>query len=512
MGIFRDVTERKRAEEELGESLRRNQLFFDSLPSIALSIRADLSIVGSNQAAARAGAVPGQHCYATLWGFDTACPWCKAQEALQTGKPLQAEIEAAGKVWDSHWIPINSELFLHFVYDITELKEAERERAKLREQLFQAQKMEAIGTLAGGIAHDFNNILSAIIGYGEILDLFHSAECPQIKPDLQGILKAAFRAKDLVQQILTFSRKTAQDRLPLKLLPVIRESLKFLRASLPSTIEIMQSLDPEVGPVLADPTQMQQVVMNLGTNAVQSMGERGGVLEVRLTQVMIGEENGGKVLKLAPGLYARLTVKDSGHGIPPEILTRIFEPYFTTKGMGEGTGLGLAIVEGIVQGHGGVITVESGAGGGTVFQVFLPIVERNGIDLPPAAATQIPRGQGRILLVDDEPALTDMGQEILKILGYEVEALTSSTTALEHFRQHPLRYDLAILDLTMPQMTGAELAREILQIRPDLPIILTSGFAEQLRQEESKNAGIRALLKKPFRLKTLAETINQVLG
>ena len=512
IGAMTDITPYKQAEEELSESLRRNQLIFDSLPSVALLIRADRTIVVSNQTAALAGAVPGQPCYATLWGLAAACPWCKAQEALQTGKPLQAEIEAAGKMWDSHWIPINSEFFLHFVHDITDLKEAEQERAKLREQLFQAQKMEAIGTLAGGIAHDFNNILSAIIGYGEMLDLFHSAQCPQIKPDLQEILKGALRAKDLVQQILTFSRKSKQARMPLNILPVIKESLKFLRASLSSTIEIIQSLDPKVGPVLADPTQIQQVVMNLCTNAAHAMRHRGGVLEVRLTEVVIGEGNGGKGLKLPPGLYARLTVKDSGHGIPPKILPKIFDPYFTTKGRGEGTGLGLAVVRGIVQSHDGAITVESESGAGTVFQVFLPILERDRIDLPPATITRIPRGQGRILLVDDETALTDASQKILINLGYEVEALSSSVTALEHFRQHPQSYNLAILDLTMPQMTGLELAQKIRQIRPDLPIILASGFAEQLSQDKLKKAGIRELLKKPFLVETLAETINQVLG
>jgi PAS domain S-box-containing protein len=510
--IAQDITERKRAEEELGESLRRNQLIFDSLPSVALLTRADLTIVVSNKTAALAGAVPGQPCCSTLWGLVAACPWCKAQEALQTGKSLQAEIEAAGKVWNFHWIPINSELFLHFVYDITELKEAEQERAKLREQLFQAQKMEALGTLARGIAHDFNNILSAITGYTEMLELSHSSECPQIKSNLQKILKVAFGAKDLVQQIHTVSGKTTKDRNPINLLLVINESLKLLRASLPSTIGIIQSLDPKVGPVLADPNQMQQVVMNLCTNGAHAMRDRGGVLEVRLTEVVIGEGNGGKVHEPPPGLYARLTVKDSGHGIPPEILDRIFDPYFTTKGRGEGTGLGLAVVKGIVQSHGGAITVESAPGGGTVFLVLLPLLERNGIDLPTVTTNQIPKGQGRVLFVDDEPALSDIGQQILKILGYEVEALTSSTTALEHFRQHPLWYDLAILDLTMPQMTGLDLAREILQIRPDLPIILASGLGEQLSQEELKEAGIRELLKKPFRVETLAKTIKKVLG
>jgi len=509
--IAQDITERKRAEEEWDERLRRNQLIFDSLPNIALLTRADLTIVASNKTAALAGAVPDQPCYATLWGLAAACPWCKAQEALQTGKPLQAEIEAAGKVWDYHWIPINSEHFLHFFHDITKLKEAKQERAKLRDHLFQAQKMEALGTLARGIAHDFNHILSVIIACTEMLKLSPSSEFPQIKSNLEKILKVAFRAKELLQQIQTFSGKTTKDRNPINLLLVINESLKLLRPSLPSTIEIIQSLNPKVGPVLADPTQMQQVVMNLCSNAAHAMRDRGGVLEVRLTEVVIGEENGAKVIKLAPGLYARLTVKDSGQGISPEILDRIFDPYFTTKRRREGTGMGLAVVEGIVQGHGGKITVESKPRGGTVFQVFLPILERDEIDLPPVTTTQIPKGQGRILFVDDEPSLSDIGQQILKILGYEVDALTSSTFALEHLLQHPRRYDLAILDSTMPQMTGLELAREILRISPDLPIILLSGLPEELSQEELKEAGIRELLKKPFRVETLAKTIKKVL-
>lgn len=397
------------------------------------------------------------------------------------------------------------------IKDITERKQAEEAKLKLEAQLRQAQKMEAIGTLAGGIAHDFNNILGAIIGYGEMIQMFRTPSDQKVRRDVDEILRAAFRAKDLVQQILMFSRRVDQDRKPIQLQMIIKESLKFLRASLPSTIEIRRSLDPEVGPVLADPTQMQQVVMNLCTNAAHAMGKKGGVLEVRLSEMVVGEESEGTI-KLAPGLYAQMTVKDNGHGIPPEILDRIFDPYFTTKEMGEGTGLGLAVVEGIIQSHGGAIKVESEPGVGTVFHIFIPLVERSEITLPSAAATPIPKGEGRVLFVDDEPTLADLGRRILARLGFAVEAMTSSTAALEEFLQNPQRYDLAILDLTMPQMTGVELARKLLQIRPDLPIILSSGFADKIRHEDLREMGIREVVTKPWSLRTLAETIKKALG
>ena len=398
------------------------------------------------------------------------------------------------------------------IKDITERKQAEAAKLRFEAQLRQAQKMEAIGTLAGGIAHDFNNILSAVIGYAEMIQMFHKSEDPEVRRDVGEILKASLRAKDLVQQILTFSRRAEQDRRPIKLPPIIKESLKFLRASLPSTIEIRQFLDPGVGPVLADPTQMQQVVMNLCTNAAHAMQAQGGILEVRLSETVIGKENKKETPRLTSGVYAHLQVQDNGHGIPPDILGRIFDPYFTTKEIGEGTGLGLAVVEGIIRSHRGAITVESEPGTGTVFHVFIPLVERSEITLPTAASTLIPKGQGRVLFVDDEPALADLGQEILENLGYEIKALTSSTAALEHFRQQPQQYDLAIVDLTMPQMTGVELARELLQIRPGFPIILASGSADKIRLEEIMEMGIREVIIKPWSVLALAEAIKKALG
>ncbi len=341
--------------------------------------------------------------------------------------------------------------------------------------------------------------------------MFHPSLDPQISREVGQILKAALRAKDLVQQILAFSRRGEQDRKAIKLQLIIKESLKFLRASLPSTIEIRQFLEPEVGPVLADPTQMQQVVMNLCTNAAHAMREKGGLLEVRLSEKVVGEEGAAEPPKLGPGLYAQLTVKDNGHGIPPDILGRIFDPYFTTKEMGEGTGLGLAVVEGIIQSHGGAIAVESEPGVGTVFHVFIPTVEKSETALPSETPMPLIKGEGRILFVDDEPDLTDLGQTILKKMGFEVEALTDSAAALEKFLQNPQHYDLAIVDLTMPQMTGRELARKLLEIRPDLPIILSSGFAEKIHPEEVKQMGIREVIMKPWSVSALAGAINKVL-
>jgi len=523
IGVMTDITLRKQTEEELIRAKEEWELTFNSVPHLIAILDTQHRIVRANQAMVAKLGIPleeavGRKCFEIVHKTTVSPQFCPHTRLLADGMEHTVEIleenlggyflVTVSPLHDSQGNLLGS---VHIARDITERKLAEEAKLKFEAQLRQAQKMEAIGTLAGGIAHDFNNILGAIIGYGEMIQMFHTSIDPKVKKDVDEILRAAFRAKDLVQQILTFSRRADQDRKPIQLQMIIKESIKFLRATLPSTIEIRQFLDPEVGPVLADPTQMQQVVMNLCTNAAHAMRQEGGVLEVSLSKVVVskGEK---ETLKLVKGPYAKMMVKDSGHGIPPEVLERIFDPYFTTKGMGEGTGLGLAVVEGIIQSHSGAITVESEPGIGTVFQVLIPVVERSEITFPSETPTPIPKGEGQILFVDDEPSLAHLGQGLLTQLGFEVDAFSSSTAALAKFCQNPQRYDLAIVDLTMPQMTGVELARKLLQIKPDLPIILSSGFADQISHEKLRGMGIRDFIIKPWSVRPLAVTIKKVLG
>lgn len=393
--------------------------------------------------------------------------------------------------------------------DVTELKKAADANRTLEIQLQQAQKMEAIGTLAGGIAHDFNNILTAIIGYAEIAKLRLPGES-RARESLEEVLRASDRAKDLVGQILSFSRQGQQQLLPAQIGPIVKEALKLLRASLPSTIEINQNIDPDAGVVKADPTQIHQVLMNLCTNALHAMQERGGILSVSLRNSMVDEVFASRHPGLEPGLYVKLHVQDTGYGIAPEVLDRIFEPYFTTKKTGEGTGLGLAVVHGIVKSHGGVITVSSHRGEGTAFDVFLPVIEGDELPLQ-QQSEEMPRGDERILFVDDEQALVHLAKEMLEFLGYRVMTCTSGVEALQAFRSMPDDFDLVITDLTMPHLTGEGLAQEILSLRKDIPIILCTGFKQKMTERHVKEIGLRALLMKPLTMKEMAETIRSVL-
>ncbi|MBU4427119.1 MAG: PAS domain S-box protein [Desulfobacterales bacterium] len=380
------------------------------------------------------------------------------------------------------------------------------EQTRLEIQLRQAQKMEAIGTLAGGIAHDFNNILSAIMGYTE-LSMLEIPDQSFIVDNLNEILKASHRAKDMVRQILAFSRQDKQERIPIQLIPIVKEALKMLRGSLPTTIEISQHIDNGKGIVEADVTQIHQVLMNLSTNAAHTMREKGGILDISLTDVDVTVGEAARHADLRQGPYVRLTVSDTGEGIAKEVMERIFEPYFTTKEKGVGTGMGLAVVHGIVKDHRGAITLESKPGKGSTFNVYIPRIEK-GVT-PEHEATEIfPTGRERILFVDDEQVLVEIGKQMLERLGYEVTTRTSSIEALELFRVKPYQFDLVITDMTMPNMTGDKLAKEIMGIRADIPIVLCTGYSERIGRESAEKMGIRGFVMKPLSMNGLANAIR----
>ncbi|MDG4475515.1 PAS domain S-box protein [Thiovibrio frasassiensis] len=381
------------------------------------------------------------------------------------------------------------------------------ERKNMEAQLCQAYKMEAIGTLAGGIAHDFNNILAAILGYTELARLeIGKAEHPA-QQSLQEVLKAGLRAKDLVQQILAFSRKSEQEMGGVQIAPLVKEALKLLRALIPTTIEMKQEISEDLWDILADPTQIHQVIMNLCTNAVQAMEPDGGVLFVRLQNV---DNTSTGRRDLGPGCYVQLSVSDSGMGIEPELQKRIFDPYFTTKGLGRGTGMGLAVVHGIVKSHHGLIQMESVPGQGTTFQVFFPRAEKTST-VECVSTAEIPTGTERILLVDDEPSLADVGKRLLEKYGYAVTAKYSSLEAYEAFRCNPADFDLLITDLTMPDLTGLELAREVRAISPQMPIILCSGNNQKVEDAVLQEAGISASVLKPLTGVDLACQARRIL-
>jgi signal transduction histidine kinase/ActR/RegA family two-component response regulator len=384
-----------------------------------------------------------------------------------------------------------------------------RERLiKLEQQLFQSQKMEAIGTLASGIAHDFNNMLTAIMGYVELAKL-DSNPRSKIRQNLKQALQAANRARELVRQILNFSRKADEKNRPLDLSALIKETLKLLRASIPATIDIRQHLDGDGALVLANATQLHQVLMNLCTNATHAMGKDGGTLTVQLQKsILMGA--GAAERGVSPGRYLELTVSDTGPGILPEFRECIFDPYFTTKPQGEGTGLGLAVARSIIQNHGGVIDVLDTPGQGASFRVMLPMTTA----LPERSQPEEnkwPRGSESILLVDDEPAIIGWGQQILSHLGYEVISFNRSDEALEMFRKDPQHFDLVITDVVMPHLTGDLLAAQIHSIRPGIPIIMFTGYSEKTTHDYAGHSAGGLLLRKPLATAELARAIRQVL-
>jgi PAS domain S-box-containing protein len=389
-----------------------------------------------------------------------------------------------------------------------DLVEQTRQRESAEVLLRQAQKMEALGTLSGGIAHDFNNILAAIVGFTELLS-GHIAKGSKDAHRIERIMEAAIRGRELVQQMLTFSRKTEQEKKPLAVSSIVKETVKLIRASTPATISVKFDTKSESDLILGDPTQIQQVLMNLCTNAAYAMREKGGSLNIDLSDFSVSASDGSPE-GMRPGLYVRLIVRDTGTGISPDIMNKIFDPFFTTKKLGEGTGLGLSVVHGIVKHSNGHITAESEPGRGSTFTVYFPKITGE-VETAFVIDDELPTGSERILLIDDEEPLLEMGEDILAELGYEVTSRMSSREALSLLKDDPTRFDLVITDQTMPEMTGIDLAKETLAIRADIPIIMCTGFSYVVDADKAKAAGIKAFAMKPLTKREIARTVRKVL-
>lgn len=452
-----------------------------------------------------------------LWPDDTAKVLCLNDARIITDNQVYSAIEPI-MVGDEQRHHLVTKFGIHndcqppllggIAFDITEKVRAEEERADLEQQLIQSQKMEAIGTLAGGIAHDFNNVLAAIMGYVE-LAMFDASPGSKVHEELDQVLKATHRATELVRQILTFSRKTGQERQALDPEPLVGEALKMVRATLPTTIDIRQHLDADGAKVLANATQLHQVIMNLCTNAAHAMEESGGTLEVGLEKRQFAGADAGRH-GVAPGHYLQISISDTGHGISPALQQRIFDPYYTTKAQGKGTGMGLAVARGIVQSHGGAIQVESQVGKGACFNILFPLT--SALAVPSSEKKEsLPTGTESVLFVDDEPVLTELGQQMLKRLGYRVTSCEDSQQALRLFMKDPYQFDLVITDTTMPNMRGDILASRMLAIRPDIPVFLCTGYSEQITQEKASQIGIAAFLMKPLSIGDLAFSLRRTL-
>jgi len=400
-------------------------------------------------------------------------------------------------------VPLNSTAVILIARDITHDLEVEK-------QLRQSQKMEAIGTLAGGIAHDFNNILSGIFGYSRLAEM--DIDNPdKLKKDIEQIVKGAERATGLVRQILTFSRHTEYKKNLLKLFLVVKEAVKFLRSSIPATIEIRENIQSRAM-VLADPIQIHQVIMNLCTNAYHAMRDSGGIMEVSLSDIRITQKDYVHENIQTPGDYIKLEIKDTGHGMDKAILDKIFDPYFTTKQPDEGTGLGLAVVNGIVKKHNGFINVLSECGKGSVFQVFFPMADKDGVLKTPVENNdKIVRGTEKIMLVDDEDSLLDVYRLMFERHGYSVAAFNSAVSALQAFIEEPEGFDIVVTDMTMPIMTGEELSRKILDIRKEIPVIICTGYSESFTEDTAKEMGISIYIQKPVKGQELFMAVRELL-
>lgn len=516
--------ERKRSQEALQESKERYRALYDQTPLMYFTVDPQLTVLSVNQFGAevlgyQVQELVGNSVLSVIHEEDRPHFQQAVAQSLQEGNgaPIR-EFRKLTKDGTLLWVketlqtitdPQQQKILLLSCEDITDRKRAEEALARSEKQLRQTQKMEAMGTLAGGIAHDFNNILGAILGYSE-LALTQVSQNQKVKSYLEEVLTAGLRAKELVKQILAFSRRSDQEREAVDLTVIVREALQMIRATLPTTIEIRSQLDVDSAVVFADSTQLHQVVMNLCANAEYAMRKDGGVLELTVTSVELTPTSVMDFPSLKPGMFLQLTIRDTGQGIPAQVLERIFEPFFTTKSKGEGTGLGLAVVHGVIVGHGGHIGVSSVKDQGTTFTILLPRLD---VVLPaqPDKAEEWPKGTGRILYVDDEEMLAKWGEQLLTHVGYAVVATTNPHEAMDLFRKEPDQFDLIVTDQTMPAMSGEAFAKELLKIRQDIPIILCSGFSHNMTAEKAAQLGLSAFLMKPVNAADLAHIVKKVI-
>jgi len=507
-GIIIDITKRQQAEEALKNSEKRYRTLFEkSTDAIFIVERKTGSYLDANAAGVRlTGRTIAELKQLSAWDVTPAgvgeriniISESNATEDL--GKVFYVRPDGSTRTAILTSVPLDSEAVIGIARDITD-------ELSMEDHLRQAQKMEAIGTLAGGIAHDFNNILSAILGYSELALSELPFEDP-IRIKLEAIYSSGERARDLVAQILAFSRKDEQVRSPVAMHLVLEDALKLLRAAIPMTIDIQTQITSKCH-ILGDPSRLHQIIMNLCTNAYQAMLETGGTLKIYLSEINMDSQAAART-QVSAGSYGKLIISDTGVGIPPADIERIFDPYFTTKEKGKGTGLGLAAVHGIVKSHGGAILVESQIGKGTLFEVYLPLT-RDRIDSAEQAVSQIDGGNERILLVDDEHDILEVEKEMLKKLGYTITAKDNSREALNLFAEQPEKFDMVITDMTMPHMTGDVFARELSKIRSDIPIILCTGYSALISKEKAASLGIMGFLMKPVALRDLSNMIRSVL-
>jgi PAS domain S-box-containing protein len=514
IGVTRDITERRRAEQALRKSEEKYKNLVENIKEVIYTID-DSGIVTYISPAIKtildydSSEIIGRSFTEFIYSEDLLRQKERFERVL-SGPIGPDEYRLLSKSGEIRWVQTSSMPILEknqtvglqgVLSDITESK-------RLQSQLQQARKMESFGTLAGGIAHDFNNFLGIIIGNTELA----MDDVPKWNPaylNLEEILESSLRARDVVRQLLSFARRTQLEKKPVNIGKIMQESLKLLRSSIPTSIEIRQIIPKDIDTILANSTQLNQILINLSTNAHHAM-PNGGILEVSLENVELDKNSAAQHPDLNPGRYVNLKVSDTGHGISSMEIDRIFDPYFTTKQVGKGTGMGLSVVHGIIRGHEGAISVKSKYGQGTTFSILFPVIEKQtAIETEPIK--ELPTGNEKILLVDDEKSILFTGRNLLERLGYQVETRQNPIEALDLFRVDPNQFDLMITDMTMPNMTGDKLVQEILKIRPDMPIILNTGFNEKIDEEKAKQIGIRQYIEKPFNRRILANVVREVL-